>query len=448
MTHSHSLRSFFTLASLCVGLSATPSHAQLGLQAGFVEAFQADYLNRDIELFVDFLALEEWQVPTIESLLQDYSGDFRIGVDGLRDEMKGMKDQIISAGDQGAMGVIMAPINKWTQEKARLKQRFIDNLKSILSEEQQARWPQLERAMRREKELPRGLLSGESVDLRLVSRECEVPPDVMFVAKDTLEAYEVGLDAALLARADQMAESQDKIKEALIAQDFARGLEELELIVATRVALRDLQDRSIETLAAAYGDRWGPIFRARALSTAYPVVFRPSPMIPYFAAARELPGLSPEQITQLNELEAGFVTSYEDWRFRLAASYRIVEPLKQTEETRRRMNQGSPNAEKGPRDPHHALNAERETKDAETRAAIAAIVGTELSEQLPGAAKIASAARRPMVAPKDGSSEPGLNAGSESVVGRSTGEPRSLGRPNSNGRDRPAQTPTAPKTAD
>ena len=176
-------RIFLAAITVCVGLSAPPAQAQLGLQAGFVEAFQPDYMNRDITLFVDFLILEDWQVPTVETLMKDYSDDFKVGCDGLRDEMKGMKDQIINAGDQGAMGVIMLPINKWIQEKARLKQRFVENLRSVLSDEQQERWPKLERAMRREKELPRGLLSGESVDLRQVSRECEVPPDFMLAAK-------------------------------------------------------------------------------------------------------------------------------------------------------------------------------------------------------------------------------------------------------------------------
>lgn len=220
-------RTFLAAFALCVGLSAPPAQAQLGLQAGFVEAFQPDFMNRDITLFIDFLALEEWQVPTVEKLMDDYADDFKIGSDGLRDEMKGMKEQIINAGDQGAMGVIMGPINKWIQEKARLKQRFVENLRSVLSDEQQERWPKLERAMRREKELPRGLLSGESVDLRQVSRECEVPPDVMIANKEVLDQYEIGLDAALLARANQLLASQDKIKEALVAQDYVRGLKEL-----------------------------------------------------------------------------------------------------------------------------------------------------------------------------------------------------------------------------
>lgn len=424
-----------------------PAHAQLGSQAGFVEAFQPDFLNRDITLFVEFLGLEEWQEPIVESLLIDYSADFRVGTEGMRDEMKGMKDQIVSAGEQGAMGVIMGPINRWTKEKARLKQRFIDNFQSVLSEEQRERWPQLERAMRREKELPRGLLSGESVDLRQVARECEIPPDAMLVAKEALEAYELELDAALLRRVEQMERSQDKIKDSMVQQNFAVGLQELELIVATRIALRELQDRSIETLTLVYGEQWGPTFRTRALAKAYPAVFRPSPMIPYFAEAKALPGLSADQVDQLNALEVRFVANYEDWRLRLAASYRQAEPLKLTETARRQANREAGQTEKPPRDPHQALNAERDQKDAQTRDEIAAIVGEELALQLPGAAKMAAATSRPMGAGgKDGARSPGLNAATEELRGRLPVAPRSLDRP-AGSRDR-SQSAGGSKSAD
>ncbi len=390
---------------------AFPARAQMGLQAGFVEAFQPDYLKRDMTLFIDHLALEEWQQPTVESLLGDYTADFTVGVDGLRDRMKGMKDQILAAGEQGAIAVIMQPINEWSHEKARLKQRFVDNLRSVLSDEQQGRWPQLERAMRREKELPRGVLGGESLDLRQISRDCEVAPDTMLAAKGVLEQYEVELDAALVARAEQMATSQEKIKDAMVAQDFATGLSQLELIVAKRVALRDLQERSIELLASAYGSPSGEVFRARALAAAFPSVFRPSPVIPLFAAARELPGLSESQLEQLKALEATYLQNYHDLELRLAAAHRIEEPKKQSEETRRRMNQGSPSAAKPSSDPYKPLHEERDEMNEKVRADIIAIVGPDLAAHLPGAAKFASDAMRPMTPGKADSDTPTLNSG-------------------------------------
>ena len=438
MTRPSFLCAALVTACLSIFCCASPSHAQMGLQAGFVEAFRPDYLKRDMTLFVDYLALEEWQQPTVESLLSDYTSDFMVGVDGLRDQMKGMKDQILSAGEQGAIAVIMKPISEWSSEKARLKQRFIDNLRSVLSEEQQARWPQLERAMRREKELPQGVLSGESVDLRQISRDTEVPPDLMLAAKEALEQYEVALDFALVARSSQMAASQEKIKDALVAQDYAAGIKQIELIVATRVALRDLQEQSIELLATAYGSEWGARFRERALSAAFPSAYRPSPMIPYFAAARELPGLSAGQIEQLLALEVSYLVQYRNLEGRLAAAHRIEEPKKQSAETRRRMDQGTSNAIKPQIDPYKALHEERDALNEKARADIAAIVGPELALHLPGAAKLASDSMRPMTPGKAESDTPTLNSGAAPTSGDEKGGKRPVSRQGSGREGAPA----------
>ena len=48
--------------------SAAP---QLGQSAGFAEAFQPDFLSRDMDLIVETLELEDWQRTILQSLLDD-----------------------------------------------------------------------------------------------------------------------------------------------------------------------------------------------------------------------------------------------------------------------------------------------------------------------------------------------------------------------------------------
>jgi len=151
-------------------------------------------------------------------------------------------------------------------------------------------------------------------------------------------------------------------------------------------------------------------------------VYRPSAMIPYFAAARELPGLSPEQTQELNALEAEYIKWYAQWQANLAQVYRTEEPKKQSEEARRRATQGQASVPK-PADPYRPLHEDRDRYDDQTRETICKIVGAELCEQLPGAAKIAAAQQRPMnSAVKPNSAEPSL-APSGDIA-----EPRSRGR--------------------
>jgi len=436
------IAAIFQMVSPC-----SVAHAQLGANAGFIEAFQPDFLSRDMVVFADVLELDEAQQAVLESLLNDYSDSFKLGTEGLKDRMKAMKDQILAAGDQGAMGVILGPINTWTAEKQKLRERFVENVQAILSDEQVARWPKLEWAMRREKELPRGVLSGESLDLVTIARASEVPPEVMKASAKEITSYESAIDGALADRARQMSESQERIKAALVSNDNSAGLREIELIVAKRVALRDLQEKYIPILATAFGPQYGPPFRDRALREAFPTVYRPSSMIPYFAAARELPGLSADQTTQLNALEAEYSKWYAQWQNNLAQVYRTEEPKKQSEEARRRATQGQANVPK-PSDPYRPMHDERDRYDDQTRETICKIVGPDLCEQLPGAAKIAAAQQRPMTGASKTGAEPTPNLAPDGDMaeprGRSRGaESRAL--PSTGSR---SSNKDAPKSAD
>ena len=373
-------------------LPAANAAPQLGQSAGFTEAFQPDFSDRDMDLIVETLELEDWQRTIVESLLADYKNDFRVGVDGLKDKLKAKGEEIKAGGDRNAMGIIMGPIGEWSREKAMLGQRFLDNLRGQLSESQAARWDALERAMRREKELPRGVLSGESVNLIVIARDSGVTGDSDDRTKAVVEEYSIALDDALRARASQLAQSQPLIQEAMVAQDWGKGLTQLEAIVARRVALRDVQDRYIDVIATALGSA-GPDFKERALRAAYPQAYRPSPMVPYFAAARALAGLSPEQVTAIDSIEREYVVAYADLENRWANGMRMHEPKAQLADVRVRMAAATGDVAKPDPDPYRAFRDERERMNEKARADVAKVVGDDLAQQLPGGAEKAKADR-------------------------------------------------------
>ncbi len=417
---------------------------QLGQSAGFTEAFQADFLARDMDLIVETLELEDWQRTILESLLADYQNDFRIGVDGLKDKLKAKGEEIKAGGERNAMGIIMGPIGEWTREKAMLRQRFLDNLRGQLSESQAARWYALERAMLREKELPRGVLSGESLNLIVLARESALTPELADQSKVVLEEYSVALDDALRARASQLSQSQPVIQEAMVAQDWGRGLTQLEAIVARRIALRDVQERYIDAIAASLGSA-GADFRERALRAAFPLAYRPSPMIPYFAAARALPGLSAEQVSAIDSVEAAYVVAYADLENRWAAGVRAHEPKAQLADVKLRIAAATGDGAKPDPDPYRAFRDERERMNQKAREDVERIVGEELALQLPGGAEKAKA-QRAAAAQTKGGDGPGIGASAPDKSSRSKGELREASKetPQRGG----ARSTTTPATAE
>lgn len=378
----------FLLAAAVAAASLTINpcvHAQLPREAGFGEIFLTDFMPKDMSLFVDFLALEDWQKPVLEALLVDYQAEYRAGEQGLRDKLTAMKDQIAGAGENGALTVLMKPIEDWKVEKEAMKQRFLDDVKGQLSDAQLERWPSLERALRREKQLPMGRLSGEKTDLVIVIRQIDVPLDSRLEAKDAIAAYETALDVALMERMKQQEASQPRIRKALTDNDSASGLAELERIVAARIAVRNVTDAHIDALATAFGAEWGPKFRERAMRDAYPLACRTPPLDPFFENVLAIEDLSAEQLAQINDIRSQFNDSMNTLQGQFVAKVRQVEPERETERVRLAADAArNVQASKSEQEPYKDLITERDRLIEDARNRVIALLNEEQKAKIPG----------------------------------------------------------------
>lgn len=320
---------------VATALVAQPASAQFGGQSGFADAFTPDYLRRDMTLFNTYLELEDWQRPIIEVLLEDYHASFRAGVDDVRDELRNvMKDEVAAAG-MNATGVIMRPIETWMVEKNRLASELLANVKSQLSERQQQLWPRFERALRREKLLPRGEISGESVNLVGVINQLQLPPDLLASLRPAIDEYEIQLDSVLQNREQVVDTVQPKVKDAMINMDFDTGMQAMEQIMAARIQVRAVQDANAQRLAEALGTQYADEFMVRFYEQAYPKVFRPSPMERTFKEVYQLADLTEDQRAQVKDLERSYNADYDTHSMQILEVLKVEEP----KEARRKAEQ-------------------------------------------------------------------------------------------------------------
>jgi hypothetical protein len=389
-----------------VGLSAAPAHAQFGGRASFGEAFQPDILQRDITLMMSTLGLEEWQRPVIEALLQDYMTGFTTGVEALKDRMKqASMDATKSAGTNGdaILDKVMAPINSWRDEKRRMQDKFMADVKSQLGPQQLERWPSFERAMRRERLLPGGDLSGESVDLWAAMARLQLTPAESEAVKPALSAYEVMLDEALANRQQRMLKLEPEIQAAMTSMDYSRGADLGDKIMALRIAVRSANDLGIETIAAAIGER-GPMFRRFALEAGYPEVYRPHPVMILMQQARALESLTAEQGSQIDALMAEFATACDAQNAKLYEAVRTEEPKAPRKRVQAMVDRKSASGASTPQggnssDPVVAARLERERMGEPFRERLLAILSPEQRSELPGAINV-EGAPTPKAAPK------------------------------------------------
>jgi hypothetical protein len=393
MTNLRISRSPRTLV-LMTALAATiagPASAQFGGDAGLANAFRQDFYRRDLLIFNEVLDLEDWQRPIIEVLLDDYAASFEAGLSAMRDDISKIRVDLGGGDGSQIMERMMGPLGAWEREKLALRDQFLANVQTQLGPGQIERWPALERAIRREKELPQSELSGEGIDLVAVVQRLDLPGTVSDDIAPAVANYENELDAALVSRTRRVEELQPAVREAMQAMDFERGLQVMQQIMAARIEVRSAQDRGMESIAAAMPQEQATLFLQEAWETAYPKVYGPNPTIAFIDAAKAIPDLTPEQIEGIESIERDYLAQLATLNGRLRELYRTEEPRepqrrferilqRQRGETPSRELAGEP---KSIRD----VRGEREELGRRTREAILALLTPDQTSNLPGFAK-------------------------------------------------------------
>ena len=456
------LRALFAAIAMVTlaGVATSPASAQFGGRGGFAQAFQPDIMQRDVTLMTSSLGLEEWQRPVVEALLQDYMSNFNTGVEALKDRMKVASDDAgkiaKSNGGDAVLEKIMAPLNSWRTEKTQMLDKFMADLKSQLGPQQLERWPSFERALRRERLLPDGDLSGESVDLFAVLTRMQLTPAEQEAVKQPLAAYELMLDEALVTRMTSIAVLDRELSDAMASMNYDRGADIQDKVMVVRIGVRSANDAGIEALAAALGDR-GDEFRTRALEAGYPDVFRPHPVMILMQQAYALPSLSPEQTSQIDALMSEFGTACRDANMKIYEAVRVDQPKAPRKRVQAAADRKSGAAGSAPNTPQGAnatdpvvkARVERETMGAPFRDRLLAILSDEQKAELPGGVKVESGENRKedpdaptkkgRGAAKVGVESEALNAG-ENMKGR---DQRAVGDTKRSGGKGQAEPPSA-----
>jgi hypothetical protein len=380
------LASFVLAMSLALAIAPT-TFAQ-GARGGMASMFTPDFLPRDLPVFVDSLGLEEWQRPILEALLEDYQTNFATAADGVRASMGQLKDVAAGTNPDKIVELISRPLIAWGDEKKALRNEFLASVKSQLSDVQAESWTRLERALRREKALPNGELSGESLNLVMIAREVEAPPIIADAARPALEEYEIKLDEALAARETELEGAISSLLSAMGPNDTGKLLAINERAMQKRVAVRAVQDASLVAIREALGSEYGPSFEKRALRRAFPQVYGPNPINPLFEAATALPDLTDEQKGKLTALRATFQSEHGVIQARYAEAIRTSEPgepRRRADALAKKVAGGTTKYSESPE--IDTIKSERQELYARFRAAIADILNDAQKETIPGFGK-------------------------------------------------------------
>jgi hypothetical protein len=233
---------------------------------------------------------------------------------------------------RSSLGTMVTDFTKWQKTKERLRTGFVDGMQASLTDPQMKKWPAFDRFLVREKTLPRGTISGESVNLFIVLDESGLSKETFAKLQSIMDEYELQLDAALKARNEFLANNEGKYLQSIQTGDADAAKRFATRSLDMREKVREVNDRYREAICAELAPEDAARVRAAALALAFDRVYAQNRVQRAFEAAMKLEGVDPAIMESIQSLGTQYASEVSPLNDRIAQAIRKEEPVTQTEE--------------------------------------------------------------------------------------------------------------------
>jgi hypothetical protein len=276
--------------------------------------------SRDLDRYSDMLGLNADQRAVVRELFGGYQEQYRAFAEKAREDLANIRGRMEGGrgGREGGPGmgeafsVIRDTFTKLREERERMERTFFEDVRAILTPEQESIWPRVERTRRRETTMERGLIAGENVDLFRLIERMNLPAELRQQLSASLEQYEIDLDRALMER--------NKVQEegiaGLLGGRFGRPEEGFDVERAQRAfqeareasfRLRDVNRRYARQIEAQLPENHREQFARLFKEASFPEVYRESAVARNIATALGFADLTPEQRQRLIEVREQYL---------------------------------------------------------------------------------------------------------------------------------------------
>ena len=324
---SVAIASFFTIS---------PATAQMEYVA---EAMRPGYMSRDLIVFAEGLNLDDTQEVIVEAMFDSYEDEFQSGWAAAQDRITRIAEEFKEkppTSNKETLEPIFNALGDLMEEKRALDDGLLDNVEAILIEEQRQLWPGFNQRLYREKNINRGRLSGESVDLFQIVRDTALTQSAENAIFDNLEEYAAALDAAIRKRDAILRVNPKKELDNILTVNTKQKEADVDARIRARIEVRDLNDRYIEIISSGLIGEDNENFQLRALKRGYPRIYRRTPAQRILRQAAENENYSEEIREQIIQLEASYLQELQTVNDELLHLTRKHEP----EARRRRLLAG------------------------------------------------------------------------------------------------------------
>jgi len=271
---------------------------------------------KDLDSMSEILGTTEDQDKLVRSLYDGYQMAFGEGVKETKSQLNELyaglrsKDQSELAEARKNMTEERSKIEReWGERVERLEATFFEDVKSVLTDEQQSHWDEYEQERRRRTMLKGGGVrtGAESIDLIRLVEEQELTEKDYKQIDVLLESYADELDRALLDRQeilDRLSTNNPDGSQVTDSEERLRLREDLE---DRRKAVRELNERYAQLIADQMPVDAGEVFHRTYVERCYPSIYRTTMAESYISKVLKLSDLTEDQQKTIESIQQEFL---------------------------------------------------------------------------------------------------------------------------------------------
>jgi hypothetical protein len=255
-----------------------------------------------------------------------------------------------SPESQTAMEELALYVTDQLRLKRQMRIEFESDLVAVLKEEQLLLWPPLQRMLIRDRLLPKGRLSGETLDVMSLVEQQQFDDVTLTELIPAINNWDISVTAALQTRDDHLVENQGSIMASFRSID-ASGQTVMKEQARLAETVRQINDDAVEQIAMALPSEEGSAFAHLARQRSYPRIFRTTRVERSYLGAMELEDIEPEILISVVELYDALLTELEYANEQILSAtkrWEAQEELDRMERFRSRMSGGQSDRAESP----------------------------------------------------------------------------------------------------
>ncbi|HVZ94906.1 MAG TPA: hypothetical protein VG797_10385, partial [Phycisphaerales bacterium] len=267
-----------------------------------------------VDRIAGILGLSEEQKASARDLYGAYRGEFDLARGKLTDFYRRADRVHETTGDDAAVKAKERAKEKFDGHVAALRTRLIEDLHELVTPEQMAKWPLVERRLRRDELGEWGGLHGSGIDVAAVFEHIEKPGDRASRVAEIIDQYEDSIDRPLIEGRrvkGEWARREERLKKSAAAPDPAEQQRAttafLSRLLTISQSMQRVNMRTVGELEDALPTARAAEFRDEFNGRAFGEMFTPGSFMTLVAEVERLDDLTAKQRERIDALREEYL---------------------------------------------------------------------------------------------------------------------------------------------